>query len=319
MNIIFTKLIAVAVVLTDFGFRHLQSKECDKLECFARQRPYPQLGHHEAAVKVRDNNLRPHIPSDWPRGYAQLMKECWDKRPEKRPSMQEVCTRLKELEESLAGHQDGSASSVSFFPKYSSTESSGSNGATPESLASSLMPTDLAEQLLKRNLEVQQLRARVTELEQKLNSRDPASSSSDSLSSRRRLSSPWPQSSPRRQSSPGRQLSPRLQSSPGRQVAKLQHKASPSAVAASSPSGSPSLKFATISESVPEPTKRPILAGNRSHSTQELQARPKPRIVHQKSVFIPPLRSDSADSNKIENAVSFRRSVEQTVTKDNTT
>ncbi|RIB25913.1 kinase-like domain-containing protein, partial [Gigaspora rosea] len=40
---------------------------------------------------ICDNGLRPNIIDNSPRDYVNLMKECWNKEPEKRPTAEEIC------------------------------------------------------------------------------------------------------------------------------------------------------------------------------------------------------------------------------------
>eukprot|EP00808_Paulinella_micropora_P026960 g34477.t1 len=82
-------------------------------EVFARRTPYPDLGHRQAAEQVKVQGLRPHIPKDWPTGYASLMQDCWHASPSCRPTMEQVFDRLKYLQETGAMFEQSGSESAS--------------------------------------------------------------------------------------------------------------------------------------------------------------------------------------------------------------
>ena len=47
------------------------------------------------SLEVVNNDLRPTIPKNTPEMFAKLMKKCWDRLPEKRPTFFDI---IKELE-----------------------------------------------------------------------------------------------------------------------------------------------------------------------------------------------------------------------------
>lgn len=47
------------------------------------------------SIEVLNNDLRPNIPKKTPEAFARLMKKCWDRDPNRRPSFREI---IKELE-----------------------------------------------------------------------------------------------------------------------------------------------------------------------------------------------------------------------------
>ncbi|CAG8789963.1 5187_t:CDS:1, partial [Cetraspora pellucida] len=49
----------------------------------------PQLRH-----QICYNDLRPHIFDNTPQRYANLMKQCWEKDPKKRPTAAKICDIL---------------------------------------------------------------------------------------------------------------------------------------------------------------------------------------------------------------------------------
>lgn len=48
-------------------------------------------------------NLRPSIPRCCPSGLANIMRKCWDAKPEKRPEMHEVVRMLEAIDTSKGG------------------------------------------------------------------------------------------------------------------------------------------------------------------------------------------------------------------------
>lgn len=48
-------------------------------------------------------NMRPEIPRCCPSAMANIMKKCWDAKPDKRPEMDEVVRMLESLDTSKGG------------------------------------------------------------------------------------------------------------------------------------------------------------------------------------------------------------------------
>ncbi len=48
-------------------------------------------------VGVSKGTLRPEIPPSCPPDFAQLMRDCWEQDPEKRPLFSDILTRLKSM------------------------------------------------------------------------------------------------------------------------------------------------------------------------------------------------------------------------------
>lgn len=68
-------------------------------EMVYRSRPYADLHDLECALKVaNDPKFRPLFGSEpekrFPLGLLQLMKDCWEHKPEKRPTFTEILRRL---------------------------------------------------------------------------------------------------------------------------------------------------------------------------------------------------------------------------------
>eukprot|EP01102_Stenamoeba_stenopodia_P020040 TRINITY_DN768_c0_g1_i1.p1 TRINITY_DN768_c0_g1~~TRINITY_DN768_c0_g1_i1.p1 ORF type:complete len:918 (-),score=161.17 TRINITY_DN768_c0_g1_i1:30-2558(-) len=56
--------------------------------------PYDQMLSSEIMFKVINENLRPPLPGDCPLSLAQLIYDCWDSSPDRRPSFTEIVARL---------------------------------------------------------------------------------------------------------------------------------------------------------------------------------------------------------------------------------
>eukprot|EP01102_Stenamoeba_stenopodia_P019461 TRINITY_DN735_c0_g1_i1.p1 TRINITY_DN735_c0_g1~~TRINITY_DN735_c0_g1_i1.p1 ORF type:complete len:632 (-),score=100.28 TRINITY_DN735_c0_g1_i1:79-1974(-) len=65
-------------------------------ECWSRQIPFRDI--LEPVVDVIGRGERPPVPSDWLPEYVQLMSQCWEQDPLKRPPFEVVLQKLEELE-----------------------------------------------------------------------------------------------------------------------------------------------------------------------------------------------------------------------------
>jgi hypothetical protein len=59
--------------------------------------PYQGLNPVQVSVAVSSQGLRPEIPADCAPDCAQLIRECWDQDPSKRPPFSEIVQRLKTM------------------------------------------------------------------------------------------------------------------------------------------------------------------------------------------------------------------------------
>lgn len=64
--------------------------------------PYDGMSQIQAALGVLNRNLRPTIPTKAPKFLAQLMKACWNRQPELRPSFLQIVKALKDYSERKA-------------------------------------------------------------------------------------------------------------------------------------------------------------------------------------------------------------------------
>lgn len=73
-------------------------------EMLCRRVPYEPMSARDAAIKVCVEGLRPGIPSqlrDVAEPLVQVIEDCWQQRPLDRPSMEDVCERLRVYHEAL--------------------------------------------------------------------------------------------------------------------------------------------------------------------------------------------------------------------------
>ncbi|EGR33833.1 protein kinase, putative, partial [Ichthyophthirius multifiliis] len=64
-------------------------------EIASREPPYRNKSGQTVSIEVIQNDLRPSIPKKTPETLANLMKRCWDKEPQKRPSFKEIIKILE--------------------------------------------------------------------------------------------------------------------------------------------------------------------------------------------------------------------------------
>ncbi|RIB23963.1 kinase-like domain-containing protein [Gigaspora rosea] len=57
---------------------------------------YEQKFGSQLEIQICVNNLRPTIIENTSRCYVNLMKECWERKPEKRPSAENICEIVNE-------------------------------------------------------------------------------------------------------------------------------------------------------------------------------------------------------------------------------
>jgi hypothetical protein len=58
----------------------------------------------QVAMAIRDKGLKPKIPDNCPPLLRQIMRMCWKKDPNKRPTFDQLCAILQSTPES-GGHQ----------------------------------------------------------------------------------------------------------------------------------------------------------------------------------------------------------------------
>lgn len=77
-------------------------------------------------VGVTKENLRPPIGADCPPLYAQLMRDCWETSPSKRPRFEEILHRLEQIQNLNSPRKSPNPLSRSDSAKLSAMSSSGS-------------------------------------------------------------------------------------------------------------------------------------------------------------------------------------------------
>lgn len=68
---------------------------------------------------ILEQHLRPCIPRSCPSALANIMRKCWDPKPEKRPEMHEVLKMLEAIDTSKGGEsmrKDQTSSYLCFLP-----------------------------------------------------------------------------------------------------------------------------------------------------------------------------------------------------------
>ncbi|ETV98268.1 TKL protein kinase [Aphanomyces invadans] len=65
-------------------------------ECVTGECPYDGMTQIQAALGVLNRNLRPVVPKTCPPFLAQLMKACWARQPELRPSFLQIVSALRD-------------------------------------------------------------------------------------------------------------------------------------------------------------------------------------------------------------------------------
>ncbi|KAI7754080.1 hypothetical protein M8C21_009595 [Ambrosia artemisiifolia] len=72
-------------------------------EIYCCDMPYPDLSFSEVTSAVVRQNLRPDIPRCCPSSLSNVMKQCWDANPDKRPEMDAVVTMLEGIDTTKGG------------------------------------------------------------------------------------------------------------------------------------------------------------------------------------------------------------------------
>lgn len=67
-------------------------------ECATREDPFMGMPPFQVIFAVGREGLRPPLPRVCPAEFAKLITECWDERPNTRPSMKDVLARLEDLD-----------------------------------------------------------------------------------------------------------------------------------------------------------------------------------------------------------------------------
>ena len=79
------------------------------LQIHTRRIPFSGLKDPYVALNVGNGTLQPKIPLDCPQDLADLMRQCWNMNPRKRPTMDEIVDKLLEEEEPMEVNLEMSA------------------------------------------------------------------------------------------------------------------------------------------------------------------------------------------------------------------
>nr|KYP75000.1 Serine/threonine-protein kinase HT1 [Cajanus cajan] len=72
-------------------------------EIYCCKTPYSKLSLVTVSCISFNQHLRPEIPKCCPSGLANIMRKCWDSKPERRPEMHEVVKMLEAIDTSKGG------------------------------------------------------------------------------------------------------------------------------------------------------------------------------------------------------------------------
>jgi len=81
-------------------------------ECMTREDPYSGMPPFQVVLAVGTKGMRPTVPSDCPPVWGTLIVDCWQEKPEVRPSFDLIMERLEQMQSSNHGSVSGSSSSV---------------------------------------------------------------------------------------------------------------------------------------------------------------------------------------------------------------
>jgi hypothetical protein len=66
--------------------------------------PYEGMVQIQAALGVLNHDLRPQIPTTCPRFFARLMRACWNREPNMRPSFADVVKAFEMYAQSVTSN-----------------------------------------------------------------------------------------------------------------------------------------------------------------------------------------------------------------------
>ncbi|CAI5746266.1 unnamed protein product [Peronospora destructor] len=75
--------------------------------------PYDGMSQIQAALGVLNRNLRPNIPRDCPPFFSRLMKACWNRQPELRPSFPHIVNAFRTYQSSISESRATSSAAAS--------------------------------------------------------------------------------------------------------------------------------------------------------------------------------------------------------------
>jgi len=75
-----------------------------KLKVLARKAPFSQYSFDSAAIQAVFRGERPTLPSECPADIVELVTQCWDASPDKRPSFPDILVRIEAFKVCLFNH-----------------------------------------------------------------------------------------------------------------------------------------------------------------------------------------------------------------------
>ncbi|KAE9201690.1 hypothetical protein PF004_g18646 [Phytophthora fragariae] len=75
--------------------------------------PYDGMSQIQAALGVLNRNLRPNIPRECPPFFSRLMKACWNRQPELRPSFPHIVNAFRTYQSSISESRATSSAAAS--------------------------------------------------------------------------------------------------------------------------------------------------------------------------------------------------------------
>lgn len=85
-------------------------------ELLTRSNPYEGMNPMYVALAVMDEGLRPPVPIAWHEDMVNLLNDCWDDNPKKRPTFKEIRKALEVMDVPCVGMTSKTNFSVSFAP-----------------------------------------------------------------------------------------------------------------------------------------------------------------------------------------------------------
>ncbi len=71
------------------------------IEVLTRKMPYGEMDPLQVAIAVSRDGLRPSIPANCPADLADLLQQCWNHDPAKRPEFAQVFEQLENIEKNI--------------------------------------------------------------------------------------------------------------------------------------------------------------------------------------------------------------------------
>ena len=120
-------------------------------ELLTNEKPYSKIPIQQLPTMIVKDNFRPTIPENTPPKLRDLIVNCWDADPVKRPTFAQILQMLEEKEYHFLGTDEEELKSVIGFDKYFSIYSSNSEISLHTSDDTSISDEDIQQVLSKAN------------------------------------------------------------------------------------------------------------------------------------------------------------------------